>query len=274
MLVTGGERGLGLELVKLFLQRTGAHVVVWGQDLEAMDALPRSHRLSWTKVDVSDRQGVSAEWNRLGRRVDVVVNNAGVVSRDNEAGCPCIWEILEENIRQTMEVNVLGPIWMIQAAMKEWDSKRIRWIVNISSVTAHLPAAGLADYVASKAALSNLTASLRLEMWKRGLQNTIRVVLVSPFLIKTGMFAGVSLGLPWIFPPLEVKDCAHAIFEGIACGDKEISVPWSMGFIPLLVRLMPSALQNFLFYISGALDGMEGFSSVTKSSFSINQKQD
>jgi NAD(P)-dependent dehydrogenase (short-subunit alcohol dehydrogenase family) len=90
-------------------------------------------------------------------RVDVLVNNAGTVSRG------AIDELSLEDWRRVMDTNLLGPFLCSREAMKIMKRQHGGRIINIGSISAQVPRPNAAPYVASKAGLVGLTKSLALE---------------------------------------------------------------------------------------------------------------
>lgn len=115
-------------------------------------------------------------------RVDILINNAGVGQYDLAA------EMDLEELRYLLEVNLLGPIQLIQQSLPLMAG-RGGLIINISSIIGRRATPFAASYCASKAALERFAESLRLELKPR----RIRVSTVYPGITATP-FVGNSLG--------------------------------------------------------------------------------
>ena len=170
VLVTGGQRGVGLGITARFVE-AGATVVTCGRS-EA-EALPGSrHRL----CDVREPEAVTALVDSIVAdfgRLDVVVNNAG--------GAPYALaaEASPRFHDKIVALNLLAPLSIMQAAnavMQRQDEGGA--IVNISSVSALRPSPGTAAYGAAKAGVDSLTASLAVEWGPKVRVNSIDVGLV------------------------------------------------------------------------------------------------
>jgi NAD(P)-dependent dehydrogenase (short-subunit alcohol dehydrogenase family) len=177
VLVTGGSRGLGYQMVRAFAER-GADVIIASRKLENCEAVAAEMRaLGRRALAVSAHVGRWAECDALVEaayaefgRVDVLVNNAGIGT-----AMPATRESPEQ-FRQVIDVNLNGCYWMAQACgrvMRPGSS-----IVNISSVLG-LTTAGLpqAAYAASKAGLIGLTRDLA-QQWTG--RKGIRVNALAP----------------------------------------------------------------------------------------------
>lgn len=187
-IVTGGSRGIGAATARR-LGADGARVVVnYTRAAAAADEVVREIRDAGgdaiaVRADVSDRaqvaQLVKATVDRYGT-VDILVNNAGVVEP------AALADITDEQLDRQFDVNLRGALYAAQAAVPAFrDGGRV---VNVSSIVAEAPPAGLAVYSATKAALEALTRSLAAELAPR----RVTVNAVSPGATVTDMYDSVS----------------------------------------------------------------------------------
>lgn len=180
-LVTGGNRGIGLALVRA-LAGAGAEVTFTARSpgkveaaLAALDgAGARGGRIRGEAADVADaaRMGEVAA-----RGFDLLVNNAGVIGPIAHLG-----EADGEAWAEAVRVNLLGAVGTIRAALPGLLA-RGGTVVNLSSGAAHKAMEGWSAYCASKAALAMVTRSLHLEYGGRGL----RAFGFAPGVVDTGM---------------------------------------------------------------------------------------
>lgn len=112
-------------------------------------------------------------------RIDILVNNAGVAA-DKPLG-----DIKPEEFTQMYNINVLGPILLVQAAMPYLPHDRSGRIVNLSSVSASLGFSGQTVYGGTKAALEHMTRT-----WSRELAERATVNAVNPGPVATDMYGG------------------------------------------------------------------------------------
>ncbi|RQR62798.1 SDR family NAD(P)-dependent oxidoreductase [Burkholderia sp. Bp9126] len=184
VIISGGSRGLGLALVRAFLDE-GKRVATFSRSRTAeienlVERDMRGARFHWAQVDGTDSAAVSAFVAGVAERwggVGALVNNAGV-SHDG-----LLTLMREELIEQMIAVNLAGTILLTQSCAK-WMIRANRGaIVNIASVNAIRGHAGVAVYSATKAALDGLTRSLARELGAR----SIRVNSVAPGYFESDM---------------------------------------------------------------------------------------
>ena len=180
VLVTGGSRGLGYQMVKAFAVR-GADVIVASRKLDNCEAVAAEVRaLGRRSLAVSAHVGKWAECDALIERtyaefgrIDVLVNNAGM-----SPPCPS-HEMPESLFDSVMNLNFKGPFRLasqIGHRMAHGDGGAI---VNISSTGALMALPGVVPYGAAKAALNAMSVSLACEYAPKVRVNTISA---GPFL--------------------------------------------------------------------------------------------
>lgn len=154
VVVTGASSGIGRALAQRFAE-TGAKVVLAARSAEKLEALAKELRARGLEAlaiptDVTDRtqvdQLIGSVFNRY-QRLDVLVNNAGRGAAAHVADTP------PAHYRALFDLNVLGPVNMMQAAIPHLRAQGGGLIVNVSSGASRRPLPGLAAYGASKAAL-------------------------------------------------------------------------------------------------------------------------
>ncbi|MFM9852256.1 MAG: SDR family oxidoreductase [Sphingomonadaceae bacterium] len=161
-IVTGGTRGLGYYIAAR-LAEAGCDVFVCGRNAPA--SLPDG--VAFSACDVRNPEKVAAFVNEVALksgRIDIVVNNAGgSPQHDAASASPRFVEAL-------VGLNLLGPLYMAQAAYPHMAKAKHGCIVNIASVSGVRPSPGTAIYGAAKAGLLNLTQSLAQEWGKDGIR--------------------------------------------------------------------------------------------------------
>ncbi len=179
-IVTGGSRGLGLEIAE-GLAEAGASLMLCARREQwltpAIDALrKRGVRVEGRVCDVADPQQVqdvvSDTIAKLGR-VDILVNNAGVSWGERPEAMPL------DQWRRVLDKNLTGSFLFAQAAGREMLKAKSGSIINIASVAGLRSATHgphYAGYVASKAGLMGLTRELAASWGPRG----IRVNAIAP----------------------------------------------------------------------------------------------
>jgi short-subunit dehydrogenase len=182
VVITGGSRGLGLALARIFLQR-GAKVALLARDSEA---LQRAHQLlnSMGQVfvrpcDVRDQNQVNqalADVREQFGQVDVLVNNAGTITVGP------MDTMTPDEFRESLEVFFWGPLYTTLAVLPDMRKGRSGRIVNISSIGGKISVPHLLPYSVGKFALAGFSEGIRAEL----IRDNVYVTTVCPGLMRTG----------------------------------------------------------------------------------------
>jgi NAD(P)-dependent dehydrogenase (short-subunit alcohol dehydrogenase family) len=191
--ITGTSRGFGREWAIAALER-GDKVAATARDISALDDLVAKYgdAIAPAALDVTDRDAgfaaVRRAHERFGR-LDVVVNNAGY----GQFGM--VEEISEPEIRAQLETNLLGALWITQAALPYLRGQGSGHILQVSSIGGISAFMNTGAYHASKWALEGMSQSLAQEVAGFG----VKVTLVEPSGYATdwaGSSARHATGLP------------------------------------------------------------------------------
>jgi NAD(P)-dependent dehydrogenase (short-subunit alcohol dehydrogenase family) len=229
VIITGASSGIGEAAARAFAA-AGANVVLASRNFEALAALAKElgpERALAVATNVTEREQVDAlvehAVTRFGR-LDVIVNNAGVGLRGSVA------ELDPAAFERLFQVNMMGPLYGMQAAIRAMRKTGGGMIVNISSGTSRtmVPMIG-GGYPALKRALEMLSDYARAELVGDG----IKVLVVLPYLTDTNFaknalgagpapnFAAMRRNLP---PAQSAEFVAERIVEGVRNEDTEISL--------------------------------------------------
>ena len=191
-IVTGGATGLGRAVCLEFAQQGAAvafnYLDLPGRDVAAQALLTETAikatgvAVYSARCDVRDSAAVEQFFGDVRERLGGVhwlVNNAGV-THDG-----ALWRLSEEAWRDVIDTNLTGAFHCIRAAAQSMRAQRYGKIVNVASHQAFRPGFGIANYVASKAALIGLTRSAAVDL---GSAN-INVNAVAPGFVKTELLA-------------------------------------------------------------------------------------
>jgi 3-oxoacyl-[acyl-carrier protein] reductase len=184
-IVTGGTRGIGFAVVQAYLNE-GARVVLTGTAEETVSAalarLPAGASCEGVVADLSDLAAGARVIERFGG-LDVLVNNAGVMSRADE------WQTTPEDWDRVLGVNLRTVFFLSRDAAPLMRARGGGSIVNIASVAGQIGGiAGSPAYSAAKAGVLGLTKSLA----RRFAPLRIRVNVISPADIETDMTASFT----------------------------------------------------------------------------------
>jgi uncharacterized oxidoreductase len=181
ILITGGGSGIGRGLAEAFHER-GNTVIVTGRRLERLRALCDAHPgMTAVELDVRDPvavRRVAAELIAEHPDLNVLINNAGIMEKDDVAG-----PVDEDLLAATVTTNIGGPIRMSGALVEHLAQKRDAVIINVTSILAFVPLVPTAVYSAAKAAMHSYTLSQRYALRGAG----IRVIELAPPWVRTDL---------------------------------------------------------------------------------------
>jgi len=178
VLVTGGNRGIGLAIARRFAA-DGDRVYVTSRSAEPIDGLPV------VRCDVRDAASVDAAFTVVESEqgpVEVLVANAGV-TRDQLLAL-----MSEDDFGAVLDTNLTGAYRVAKRAVRGMMKMRRGRLIFISSVVGLYGSAGQANYASSKAGLVGLARSLARELGSRGITANV----VAPGFVDSDMTANLS----------------------------------------------------------------------------------
>lgn len=250
VVITGGASGLGLLIAEVYGMRGVSVAVLDVKDAEESEA----RNVTFYKCDVGERKQVEAVARQIEKEIGtptVLINNAAIVN-----GKP-ILELAPEEIERTFSANTLSHFWTIKAFLPSMLESGRGSIVTVSSVLAHIAPSRLADYSASKAAVTALHYALTAEVG--GANSTIKTLLVQPGQMSNELFKGVETPSNFFAPVLEPVDVAKEIIAAIDEGAGGVlAMPAYSRWIQLM-GIMPVSVQRLMRWASGCDDAMKGY---------------
>jgi len=180
VLITGANRGLGLEFARQFSSK-GYRVIATARNPAEAEEL-KALGVQVEALDVADTGSAKALAARLaGQAVDILINNAGIIGENARN----LGELDVDKLHGSFAINSLGPLRVTQALLENLRKGQAKKIINISTIMASISGnnGGAYAYRSSKAALNMLGKSLAGELGREG----FIVVLIHPGWVRTDM---------------------------------------------------------------------------------------
>ncbi len=187
-------------------------------------------------ADVQDADSMRAAAEKLRSqfgKIDVLIANAGIGATNDAA------ELDAEKFANVINTNVIGVSNSVAAVIPDMVKRGSGQLVVISSLAAYRGLPKSAAYCASKAAVSAMFESLRLDLKPRG----IDVTIIHPGFIKTPLTAGRKAKLPWF---LEVEPAVRKMVNAIEKRKKSYAFPWQLAMVVRSGMVMPNALYDWI----------------------------
>lgn len=246
IIITGGSRGLGLEMARL-LAEEGANLAICARDADELDQAKAELRqydvVIYTEVcDITEKQSVERFVENVREHVgpvDVLINNAGIIVVTPYE------HATEADFREAMDTHLWASFHMVNAVLPHMvarpaDEPTRGRIVNVASFGGKVSVPHLAPYSTSKFAQVGYSEGLRAEL----LKDNIQVTTICPGLIRTGSprnafykgqnekeYTVFKIGDSLPFFTIDSTECARQIIDACRYGEAErvISLPAKVG---------------------------------------------
>ena len=244
-LVTGATSGMGLEYCHQ-LARRGHHLVMVSNQTDLLETLPRQLSEQYGIRAIGRFQDLASpdaarqlyDWCRQqGLQIDILINNAGMFFFHE------LTPDYADRSEAMLALHVLTPTRLCLLFGQEMKLRRQGYIINVSSLTAQIPAPGITLYAATKAYLKSFSKSLYFEMRPYG----VGVTTVLPAAIATPLYnlspktqalltrLGIIRTPQWL-----VRRALRGMFR-----KRRTVKPGLMNYLaPLLIRLLPNRLET------------------------------
>ncbi len=244
-LVTGGTSGMGWEYCQQLASK-GCNILMVSNQIELLGTLPKMLTEkydveSWgLYLDLSQGSAASEVWNWCQQRhieIDILINNAGMFFFHE------IDTTTQDKAMTMLQLHVSTPTRLMMLFGEAMKERRRGYIVNMSSMTAHLPTPGITMYAATKAFLKSFSKSLYFEMRPYGVGvTTVMPAAVAtplyqmkPRLLKLGIAVGLIRTPQWL-----VRHALHGMLH-----NRHVVKPGTMNYIvPVLIKLLPNRLET------------------------------
>jgi NAD(P)-dependent dehydrogenase (short-subunit alcohol dehydrogenase family) len=239
VLVTGASSGIGRGLA-VELARRGASVGLLARRRDLLEAAvdeisEAGGRAMALPADVTHADQVRAAACELRRKfgyIDVLVANAGV------GGTTYAVDLCEKEVTKVIRVNVIGAVNSVTAVIPHMVQRGSGHLVAISSLAGYRGLPKSAAYCASKAGVSALFESLRIDLAHTG----VDVTIIHPGFIKTPLTAGRK-HMPYL---MELDDAVVKMMRVIEKRKKTYSFPWQLATIVRACMLLPIPVYDWI----------------------------
>lgn len=290
VLITGGSRGLGLEIARQ-MAAEGARIAICARDeeelLEAADHLKKADVLT-IPCDITDKQQVSDMVRKVYENmgpVDILINNAGIIQTGP------VETMNQADYEEAMNTHFWGPFYIINEVLPHMIRRNEGRIVNISSIGGKISVPHLLPYSASKFALAGFSEGLGAEYKK----NNIKVTTVYPGLMRTGSPRNIDVkgqykkeyawfkiadSLPGL--SMNAEAAAKKIINAMRRGDKTLTLTFPAKLAIAIHGISPDLNISVFDLINRALPGAgkqvnrkarKGYESSSKFSKSVLTKK-
>jgi short-subunit dehydrogenase len=237
--LTGASSGIGAALAVEFARR-GATLGLVARRRDALEAfagqLPGTHHCY--AVDVTDKDALvhaATAFEQATGGADVVVANAGI-------SVGVLTEYYEDldSFADVFRTNVLAMAYTFHPFIAPMRARGRGTLVGIGSVAGIRGLPGSEAYCASKAAVASYCESLRVELKRAG----VKVVTIAPGFVRTPLTAKNPYRMPFLMEPEAfARQAADATLAGVSYR----VIPWQMGVVAKLLRLLPNPLFDRAF---------------------------
>jgi short-subunit dehydrogenase len=240
--ITGASSGIGQALAARYAQ-AGWRLALVARRTGEVEAWAQAQQLGperWAvyAADVQDIDSIVAAGQRCIAAQglpDVVIASAGI-----SVGVDTAERADLDVVRETFAVNNTGVAASFHPFVAPMRARRAGTLVGIASVAAIRGLPGHGAYCASKAGVVAYCESLRGECRDAG----VRVVTIVPGYIATPLTDGNRYPMPFL---MQASKFADRAFLAISRGSSYRVIPWQMGLVAKLLRLLPNALFDRLF---------------------------
>ncbi|KAF9764805.1 Protein dhs-3 [Nosema granulosis] len=208
--ITGGNKGLGAEIVKKVIDRASRVFVI-----DRSEQIFSHEKIAYIRMDLASEKPVGLPC------VDILISNLG-----KNIGPKTVEEMSDKDIKEMVEINIYTHLWFLK-------NIKFKKIVFISSVLALIGLEKYSLYCASKAFLRILNESIQREK--------VDSMIVYPYKIDTPMFQEIN-----DFCTLKAEKVAECVIQGIETDKKELFIPYIFKIALVLKTILPSIIVDVI----------------------------
>jgi short-subunit dehydrogenase len=227
--VTGASTGIGADICKK-LAAQSVKVAASARNTEALAELGSG--ITAFPLDVTDEAKVAATFANIEKTlgpINLIIAAAGAYAPVKAS------DIKPETFRKLLDVNYMGVVNVLAAALPTFRARRAGHISWIASVAGYRGLPKASAYGPTKAALINLAESIKPELDGDG----VKISVINPGFVRTPMISQNDFEMPFLMEP---ADAARATIAGLAKGKFEVAYPTPFVAILKTARIMPYRL--------------------------------
>ncbi len=238
VLITGAGNGIGRRLATL-LSAQGARIAAIDRSAEGLKSLAEElagKPVACEVADVTDLNALRQAATKLEAQLgptDLLIANAGIGKETSAL------DFKAEDVAAQINVNLIGVANSVDAVLAGMRSRRRGHLVVLSSLASYRGLPLMAGYCASKAGVSALFESLRVELEPLGLNVTI----VCPGWIRTDLTTDIAVPQPYM---MELDYAAGRIIEAIRRRRRRLVFPRQAAWQVRLLRWLPSGVSDWI----------------------------
>lgn len=235
ILITGASSGIGLAIAKK-LMKIDCKLILISRRIEILEKLKSEStnaEINAHKNDVSDKEDVNLIYEKLKKnKIDIAILNAGK-GNTYKPGSFNIYDAEE-----IMKTNYFGVLYWIEHIIKMIGEDEKGIIAVVSSLADVRGFSSSGFYSSSKAALSNIIESLRIDFRKK-----IKFITIRPGFVDTAMTKTNDFPMPFL---MSSENAAEIILKGIEKEKSIIQFPFPMVLLTSIIKFLPSGIYDFL----------------------------
>ncbi len=237
--LTGASSGIG-EALAIALANEGAILILIARRQEKLANLTSRIEKSggiarYFPVDVTNAEALAAAAEDACKefgRIDILVANAGIGGNNKETR-----ELEPEAVKKVIDINLIGAVNSVSAVLPQMLEQETGHLVAVSSLAGFRGLPKSAAYSASKAGMTALFESIRLDVKDRG----IAVSIIQPGFIKTPLTSGRSSKMPFM---MELDDSIPYFLKAISQKKRFSAFPWQLATLVRVARFLPAFLYD------------------------------
>lgn len=237
--LTGASSGIG-EALALAMAKQGATIGLLARRKELLDNLAvrcgsAGGQARAFAADVTDAEAVQKAADALREefgRIDILIANAGIGGNNPETRA-----LQPEMVKKVIDINLMGSVNSIYAVLPQMLERGQGQLVAVSSLAGVRGLPKSAAYSSSKAAMTALFESVRLDTLTKG----IDVTIIQPGFIKTPLTSGRKNKMPFL---MELEDAVPMFLRAIEKKKKFAAFPWQLAAIVKAGLIFPASVYD------------------------------